>query len=120
MGGSATCSSKVWLPMVMTPPTGTTVKISTAGITDRYGASLKTNESARSGSRSSLKTSLVPSASVCSRPHGPARFGPTRLCMSEITLRSNQIISAVATSSATKATRHLMMTMSQTSQLRPK
>ena len=35
MGGSATCSSKVWLPMVMTPPTGTTVKISTAGITER-------------------------------------------------------------------------------------
>ena len=67
-----------------------------------------------------MKTSLVPSASVCSRPQGPARFGPIRLCMSEITLRSNQIISAVATSSATKATRHLMMTMSQTSQLRPK
>ena len=35
MGGSATCSSNVWLPMVMTPPTGTTVKISTAGMTDR-------------------------------------------------------------------------------------
>ena len=120
MGGSATCSSKVWLPMVMTPPMGTTVKISTAGITERYGASLKTNASARSGSRSSLKTSLVPSASVCNRPHGPARFGPTRLCMSEITLRSNQIISAVATSSATKATRHLMMVISQTCQLRPK
>jgi len=40
--------------------------------------------------------------------------------MSEITLRSNQIISAVATSSATKATRHLMIRISQTSQLRPK
>src|SRR6202789_2299449 len=120
MGGSATCNSKVWLPMVITPPTGTTVKTSTAGITARYGASLNTKESAPSGSRSSLKMSLVPSANVCSRPHGPARFGPTRLCMSEITLRSNQIISAVATSSATKATTHLMMTMSQTSQLRPK
>jgi hypothetical protein len=35
MGGSATCSSNVWLPMVMTPPMGTTVKINTAGITDR-------------------------------------------------------------------------------------
>ena len=35
IGGSATWSSKVWLPMVMTPPTGTTVKISTAGMTER-------------------------------------------------------------------------------------
>ena len=35
MGGSATWSSKVWLPMVMTPPTGTTVKMSTAGTTER-------------------------------------------------------------------------------------
>ena len=104
MGGSATWSSKVWLPMVMMPPTGTTVKMRKAGMTERYGASLKTNASARSGSRSSLKMSLVPSAKVCSRPQGPARFGPTRLCMSEITLRSNQIISAVATSSTTKAT----------------
>ena len=106
--------------MVITPPTGTTVKISTAGMTERYGASLKTKESARSGSRSSLKTSLVPSASVWSSPQGPARLGPMRLCMSEMTLRSNQIISAVATRSATKATRHLMMMISQTSQLRPK
>ena len=35
MGGSATCSSKVWPATVMTPPTGTTAKISTAGITER-------------------------------------------------------------------------------------
>ena len=120
IGGSATCSSKVWLPMVITPPTGTTVKISTAGITERYGANLKTKASARSGSRSSLKISLVPSANVCSSPQGPARLGPIRLCMSEMTLRSNQIISAVATRSATKAARHLMMMISQTSQLSPK
>ena len=64
--------------------------------------------------------SLVPSASVCSSPHGPARFGPTRLCMSEMTLRSNQIISAVATSSATNAASTLMSVMTTTSQLRPK
>ena len=37
-----------------------------------------------------------------------------------MTLRSNQIIKAVATSSATKATRHLMIVMSQTCQFRPK
>ena len=42
-----------------------------------------------------------------------------RLCMSEITLRSNQIIMAVATSSATNATSTLTMRMTQTSQLSP-
>ena len=40
-----------------------------------------------------------------------------RLCMSEITLRSNQIISAVATSRATKATSTLMMTITRPAQL---
>ena len=35
----------------------------------------------------------MPSASVCRIPKGPARFGPIRFCMSEMTLRSNQIVS---------------------------
>ena len=109
----------MWLPIRMTPPTGTTAKATKAGTTERYGASLKVKESAWSGSRSSLKTSLVPSASVCSRPQGPARLGPMRLCMSEITLRSNQIIMAVAVSSATKATSTLTKTITRTSQLIP-
>ena len=90
-----------------------------AGTVERYGASLKVKESDCSGIRSSLKISLVPSANVCRSPQGPARFGPMRLCMSEITLRSNQIIMAVATSSATNATSTLTMTMTQTSQLSP-
>ena len=63
----------------------------------RYGARRKTRRSARSGSRSSLKNSLMPSASVWSRPHGPARLGPMRFCMSEMTLRSNQTMRSTAT-----------------------
>ncbi len=118
-GGSATWSSNVWPETVMMPPTGTTVKISSAGTSDRYGASLKTALSARSGSRSSLKNSFVPSASVCSRPHGPARFGPIRLCMSEISFRSNQIISMTETSSTTNATNTLMTSTTQTNQPTP-
>ena len=35
MGGSATCSSKVWPPMVTTPPTGTMAKIRKAGMMER-------------------------------------------------------------------------------------
>ena len=103
----------------MMPPTGTTAKMMKAGTVERYGANLKVNESDCSGIRSSLKISLVPSASVCSSPQGPARFGPIRLCMSEITLRSNQIIIAVAVSNATNATSTLTIRMTQTSQLSP-
>ena len=91
----------------MMPPTGTTAKMMKAGTVERYGASLKVNESDCSGTRSSLKISLVPSASVCSSPQGPARFGPMRLCMSEITLRSNQIIMAVADQQHHEGHQHL-------------
>ena len=71
-----------------------------AGTIASSGARRKTNGSDRSGSRSSLKNSLMPSASVCSTPHGPAMFGPTRFCMSAMSLRSNQIISITPTSSS--------------------
>ena len=74
---------------------------------------MKTKRSARSGSRSSLKNSLIPSARVWSSPHGPARLGPIRLCMSEMTLRSNQIMSMTDTSSTPKATSTLMTTTTQ-------
>ena len=35
MGGSATCSSKVWPAMVTSPPTGTMAKARKAGMIDR-------------------------------------------------------------------------------------
>ena len=119
MGGSAICSSKVWPATVTTPPTGTTVNTMSAGTTERYGASLKTKLSACSGSRSSLKNSLMPSASDCRMPHGPARSGPMRLCMSEIALRSNQIIIVTAPMQTAKEMTTLMRTISSTAQFTP-
>ncbi len=118
-GGSATCSSKVCPNTVTSPPTGTMAKERKAGRIDRYGASLNTNRSARSGSRSSLKNSLIPSARVWSSPHGPARLGPTRACMSEITLRSNQIMSMTDTNRAPKATTTLTSTTRSSAQCTP-
>ncbi len=50
-----------------------------------------------SGTRSSLKNSLMPSASVCSSPNGPALLGPMRFCMPAITLRSNHTMNIVPT-----------------------
>ncbi len=80
---------------------------------------MKTNRSALSGIRSSLKNSLIPSASVWAMPNGPARLGPIRLCMSEMTLRSNQIISMTDTMSAPNTTRTLTATMASTTQPTP-
>ena len=89
IGGSAswmrvTCPNHVTvpsLPPVKSPPSGITAHRRNAGTKARNGASRKTQRSALSGSRSSLKNSLMPSASVCSIPNGPALFGPIRFCM---------------------------------------
>ncbi len=87
-----------WPAMVSVPPIGTIAKVMKAGMTTRNGASLKTVRSASAGTRSSLKISLMPSATVCRSPKGPQRCGPMRLCMSEMALRSNQIIKMTALS----------------------
>ncbi len=61
----------------------------------------------------------MPSAMVWAMPKGPARLGPIRLCMSEMTLRSNQIISITDTIKAPKTTRTLINTMRKTTQVTP-
>ena len=80
------------------------MKIRKAGTKARYGASRNTKGSARSGLMRSLKNALMPSASVCRMPNGPALFGPMRFCMPAMTLRSNQTMNMVATSRNTKQT----------------
>ena len=84
IGGLATCRYVVHSSLLNSetlPPSGITAKVRNAGTALRYGAKRNTTLSARSGKRFSLKKSLVPSARVCRRPHGPARFGPMRFCM---------------------------------------
>ena len=119
-GGSATCS-RVSCPKIeitpsepsvrlKSPPIGTIANTKKAGISDRYGAILKTNRWDFSGMRSSLKNSFMPSAKVTKMPHGPAKLGPIRFCMSEMTLRRNQILNITATSKKTKATTTLSST----------
>ncbi len=101
----------VWPAMVIVPPTGTMANVMSAGTNTRYGASLKTKRSASAGIKSSLKNSLMPSANVCKIPNGPQRCGPMRLCMSEMALRSNQIIIVTAPMMAANPTRTLISTM---------
>ena len=102
-GGSANCTRVVWpnhetrpsLPFEKSPPSGITDQTRNAGTNARYGASLNTKRSARSGMRSSLKNNLMPSASVCRSPHGPALLGPMRFCRPAMALRSNHTMNIV-------------------------
>ena len=74
-----------------TGPNGMTANARKAGNIAISGAIEYTVRSAWVGVMPSLKNSLMPSASVIRIPCGPARIGPSRVCMSAITLRSIQM-----------------------------
>ncbi len=57
-------------------------------VTEISGAIQKITLSASSGMMSSLISSFTASAIGCSKPCGPTRMGPSRACMSAMTLRS--------------------------------
>ncbi len=82
-----------------------------AGTSTRNGANLKTVRSASEGIRSSFNNNFKPSASVWSRPNGPHRWGPMRLCISEIALRSNQIITITEVINSPRPSTHLTTTI---------
>src|SRR6185369_653162 len=83
-------------------PNGITEKTMKAEATAMYGAKKKIQRSAFSGMKSSLVSSLSPSAIGWSNPHGPTRIGPRRACMKAEIFRSRYV--AYATQSATKVT----------------
>ena len=64
---SATC---------MLGPNGNTPQIRMAGTKTKMGGSRKSILSAARGESSSLRISLIASATGCSKPRGPARLGP--------------------------------------------
>src|SRR5207237_8015923 len=57
---------------------GITANVSSAGMNDMAGASMKSTLSAWAGSVSSFTRFLRPSAAGWSNPWGPTRFGPRR------------------------------------------
>ena len=67
---------------------------------------------------SSLSGSLSASAIGCSRPKGPARFGPGRFCIRPMTRRSAQIMNMVVSSRKTKTMPTLSSTIHQMSWLK--
>src|ERR1043165_4510097 len=83
-------------------PNGITENTMKAEATAIYGAKKKIQRSAFSGMKSSLVSSLRPSAIGCSSPHGPTRIGPSLACINAEILRSRYV--AYATHSATSVT----------------
>ena len=83
-GRSVNCSGVRWWKIdtwLFAGPKGTTAIARNAGTVEISGARMKTILSAAVGMMSSLSISFTPSASDCSRPQGPVRFGPMRCCM---------------------------------------
>ena len=79
----------VWYPATwMAGPNGITAIESSAIATARKGANRYSGMLTYDGIMSSLVTSLMTSASGCSSPCGPTRYGPGRTWMCAITFRS--------------------------------
>ena len=110
-GRSASCSGVWWWKIETSGPHGMTAKPTKATPAEMTGATMNTIRSAVVGMMSSFSGSLSASAIGCSRPKGPARFGPGRFCIRPITRRSNQIMKMVVSSRKAKT----MTTFSSTS-----
>ena len=76
----------------VTAPKGTTATEMSAQESAMIGARMKRGRATARGMRSSLRKSLMPSASGCKRPKGPTRLGPQRFCMRPMTLRSSSTV----------------------------
>src|SRR5262249_15568005 len=101
---SVSCNGVLWWKIDTIGPNGITAKAVNAQIVEITGAMKKTALSASVGMMSSLNASLSPSASDCSSPKGPTRFGPGRTCMRATTRRSYQIANSVITTRNAKTT----------------
>ena len=75
-------------PVVVDAPNGTTANAENAHVAEMIGARANRNQSAAFGRSSSLNMSLITSASGCSIPFGPTRYGPIRCCSNAATFRS--------------------------------
>src|SRR5439155_2888194 len=104
-GMSVSCSGDS-VPKIRTDgPNGITENAVNAHTAEMIGAKKYTTLSAARGMMSSLKASFSPSASDCSSPNGPTRFGPGRTCIRATTRPPYQIANrAITTRNANTAT----------------
>ncbi|MNX90333.1 hypothetical protein D3C86_1223790 [compost metagenome] len=92
---SATCKETFLAPsdplMTKSGPQGMMALVIREVKINMAGASMNNHLVELSGTISSLKNSLPPSASGCNKPKGPALSGPIRSCITAATLRSAQV-----------------------------
>ena len=117
-GRSVSCSGVRWWKIETVVPHGMMAKATKAGAADSTGAITNTSLSTPVGMMSSLSGSLSASAIGCSRPNGPARFGPDRFCIRPMTRRSAQIMNIVVSSRKRKMMPTLSSTIHQMSWLK--
>ena len=79
------------LASALSGPNGTTAHAASAGMIVMIGPRKKRPRLAAVGTMISLKISLTASAIGCSKPHGPTRFGPGRIWVQPIALRSQSV-----------------------------
>ena len=72
-------------------PYGITAQVSSAGMNEITGARMNSGVFASPGYVSSFMMFFTPSATDCSSPCGPTRFGPRRSWMNAQTRRSSQM-----------------------------
>ena len=70
---------------------GTTAQAASAGMMVMTGATKNSSLFAAVGRMISLKISLTASAIGVSSPSGPTRFGPGRICVQPMALRSHSV-----------------------------
>ena len=86
----------------MSGPSGMIIKIKKDGTKAIIGANRYMALSAFIGRICSLSKSFMASATVCSKPNGPALSGPTLDCIPATTFLSNQISKIVLVSKTPK------------------
>ena len=102
-------STPMFMSLTARPgPKGTTAKPISMPAAMAVGAKVNTTRSEKGGTQSCLVNSFTTSATICSRPKGPTRFGPKRSCQKPSSRRSHQM-SKAAESSAPPSTGAIMM-----------
>jgi len=82
-------------------PKGMTAQPTRLNINVIVGAAMKVAKLALLGKTTSFNNNFKPSAKGCNNPKKPTTFGPLRLCMEAMTLRSNSVKYATAINKGT-------------------
>ncbi len=119
MGGFATSSSTVWPAMIMVPPIGNQSKGHEGGHENEEGRQFEHHDVGLARDEVLLQNQLESVGQGLEQSEGTPTLCPMRLCMSEINLRSNQIIKMTEVIRSEKARNTFKITITQTANVTP-